>query len=156
MTINQQQWRRRRWWWRWSSHYDDKCDTLKKLKLYIGWRQCDQMTRLCFQYLAIYTNENVPKSIQSVTKWVKNFAQNQINLKYIAKHVNLPKWWNFAKSGHTGEDGEEQCFKGEGAEMGNFAGQSIAQISYFDHCLVEGYSPDTMTTVANPINPLRS
>ena len=43
--------------------------------------QCDQMTRLCFQYLAIYSNENFPKSIQIVS----NFAQNQINLKYIEK-----------------------------------------------------------------------
>ena len=27
-------------------------------------RQCDHVTRLCFQYLAIYINENLPKSIQ--------------------------------------------------------------------------------------------
>ena len=47
--------------------------------------QCDQMTKLCFQYLAIFSNENVPNSIQIVPKWVENFAQNQINLKYIAK-----------------------------------------------------------------------
>ena len=46
--------------------------------------QCDQMNRLCFQYLAIHSNENLPKSILIVPKWVKNFAQNQINLKYIA------------------------------------------------------------------------
>ena len=45
---------------------------------------CDQMTRLCFQYLAIYSNENLPKSIQIVPKWDENFAQNQINLKYNA------------------------------------------------------------------------
>ena len=31
-------------------------------------------------------NENVPKSLQIVPKWVKNFAQNEINLKYIAKN----------------------------------------------------------------------
>ena len=30
--------------------------------------QCDQMTRLCFQYLAIYSNEHLPKSIQIVPK----------------------------------------------------------------------------------------
>ena len=30
--------------------------------------QCEQMTRLCFQYLAIYRNENLPKSIQTVPK----------------------------------------------------------------------------------------
>ena len=43
------------------------------------------MTKLCFQYLAIFSTENVPNSIQIVSKWVENFAQNQINLKYIAK-----------------------------------------------------------------------
>ena len=43
--------------------------------------QCDQMTRLCFQYLAIFSNKNLPKSIQIVPKWAENFAQSQINLK---------------------------------------------------------------------------
>ena len=43
------------------------------------------MTRLCFQYLAIYSNENFPKRIQIVPKWDENLAQNQIYLKYIAK-----------------------------------------------------------------------
>ena len=47
--------------------------------------QCDQMNRLCFQYLKIYTNENLLKSLQIVAKWVKNFTQNKINLKDIAK-----------------------------------------------------------------------
>ena len=53
-------------------------------------------------YLAIYCNENLPKSIQIVPKWFENFAQKPINLKYIAKY--LRKWWNFAKSGHTDEE----------------------------------------------------
>ena len=43
------------------------------------------MTILCFQYLAIFSNENLPKSTQIVPYWVQNFAQKQINLKYIAK-----------------------------------------------------------------------
>ena len=47
------------------------------------------MTKLCFKYLAIFINENVPNSIQIVPKWVENFAQNQINLKYIAKDFQL-------------------------------------------------------------------
>ena len=51
--------------------------------------QCDQMTKLYFQYLAIFSNENVPNSIQIVPKWVENFGQNQINLKYIAKDFKL-------------------------------------------------------------------
>ena len=47
------------------------------------------MTKLCFQYLAIFIAENVPNSIQIVPKWVENFAQDQINLKYIAKDFKL-------------------------------------------------------------------
>ena len=54
--------------------------------------QCDQMTKLCFQYLAIFSIENVPNSIQIVQKWVENFALNQIRLKCIVKY--LKKWWN--------------------------------------------------------------
>ena len=42
------------------------------------------VTRLCFQFLAIYS-KYFPKSIQIVPKYVENFAQNQINLRYIAK-----------------------------------------------------------------------
>ena len=51
--------------------------------------QCDQMNKLYFQYLAIFSNENVPNSIQIVAKWVVNFTQKQINLKYIAKDFQL-------------------------------------------------------------------
>ena len=43
------------------------------------------MTRLFFQYLAIFSNENLPKSTQIVPKWVENFAQNQIIPRLIAK-----------------------------------------------------------------------
>ena len=47
--------------------------------------------------------KNLAKSIQIVPKWDKNFAQNQINHKYIAKDFKYsPKLWNFDKSGHTG------------------------------------------------------
>ena len=42
---------------------------------------CDQIV---FSIFCIYNNENLSKSIQIVPKWGKNFAQNQINLKYIA------------------------------------------------------------------------
>ena len=34
--------------------------------LFVQVRQCDQTTRLCFQYLAIFSNENLPKNIQIV------------------------------------------------------------------------------------------
>ena len=47
--------------------------------------QCDQKARLFFQYLAIYNDEILPKSIQKVPKWVVNFAKIQINLSNVAK-----------------------------------------------------------------------
>ena len=65
--------------------------------------QCYQMVRWVFQYLAIYSNENVPKSIQIVSKWVHHFAKYQ---KYgtLQSWVKITKfmlkWRNFAKSGH--------------------------------------------------------
>ena len=70
-------------------------ETLKqKVNFYCAYVVCS-VTRLCFQYLAVYSNENLPKSKQIVP----NFAQNQINCHRFFKY--LPKWWNFAKSGHT-------------------------------------------------------
>ena len=45
----------------------------------------NSVTRLVFQYLAIYSNKHLPKIKQIVTKWVENFDQNKRNLKYIAK-----------------------------------------------------------------------
>ena len=35
------------------------------------------VTRLCFQYLAIFSKENLPKSIQIVPKLVNNFAKTK-------------------------------------------------------------------------------
>ena len=76
----------------------------------IGWKpsgtkpliQCDQMNRLCFQYLAIYSNESMPISIQIVTKRVKYFAKTNLSLNILPKTFKIwPKWRIFAKSGHT-------------------------------------------------------
>ena len=40
----------------------------------------------CFvQYLAIYNDEFLPKTMQKVPKWVHNFAKYQINLWNVAK-----------------------------------------------------------------------
>ena len=44
--------------------------------------QCDQIV---FSIFGHFQQWNLPKSIQIVPKWVENFAQDQINLKYIAK-----------------------------------------------------------------------
>ena len=49
------------------------------------------MTLVCQKWFNFKSTKNANKN-----------AQNQVNLKYIAKFFNnLPKWWNFAKSGHT-------------------------------------------------------
>ena len=53
------------------------------------------MTKFCFQYLAIYSNENLPKTIQIVKKWVENFAQNQIYPKCVPQ--------DFLNIGQSGE-----------------------------------------------------
>ena len=64
--------------------------------------QCDQTTVLCFQYLDIFSNENLPQSIQIVPKWAENFAQNQKTLNLLPKIFKYwSKRWNFAKLGHT-------------------------------------------------------
>ena len=42
--------------------------------------QTEQEAKLVFQYLAIYINENLPKIIQIVLKWVHNFAKYKMNL----------------------------------------------------------------------------
>ena len=47
------------------------------------------MTKLCFQYLTIFSNENVPNSTQIMPKWVVNFAQKQIDLENVAKDFEL-------------------------------------------------------------------
>ena len=46
-----------------------------------GSEQCDQLAKLFFQYLAIYNDEILPKSIKIVHK----FAKYKKNLKNIAK-----------------------------------------------------------------------
>ena len=43
--------------------------------------------QIVFQYFAIDSNENLPENLQIEPKCAKNFDQNQINLKYIAKDV---------------------------------------------------------------------
>ena len=52
-------------------------------------KQCDQTTRLFFQYLAIFSNENFPQKHTNCTKVSWKIAQNQINLKYIAKDFKV-------------------------------------------------------------------
>ena len=65
--------------------------------------QCDQMVILFFQFLVIQNTENLPKSIKCLPKQVHNFAKYLIVTQVMAKNfLNfLPKWRNFAKSGHT-------------------------------------------------------
>ena len=65
--------------------------------------QCDQMARLFFQFLAVYCNESLPHwrnvcqsrlTILPNTKWTLQRLANGFKI--------LAKWWDFAKSGHTG------------------------------------------------------
>ena len=42
-----------------------------------GTRQCDQISRLCFQYLAIYSYEIFTKRIHIVPKWAKTFPKTK-------------------------------------------------------------------------------
>ena len=57
--------------------------------------QCDQMARLFFHYLAIYSNEILPIRIQVVPKWVHNFAQYQMILENIAKVAKIRQIWSY-------------------------------------------------------------
>ena len=69
------------------------------LKAYNQW---DQMALLLLQYLAIYSNENLPNGIKVSPKSIQNFAKCQINLQTNVKYIIfLSKWRNLAKSGHT-------------------------------------------------------
>ena len=85
------------------------------------------MTILYFQYLAIFSNENLPKSAQIVPKWVENFATTKWTIKILPKIFKfLPKRWIFAKSGHIERvqkwnlNASEDCFYlGGGGECRN-------------------------------------
>ena len=64
--------------------------------------KCDQMAKLVFQYLAIHNNnENLPKSIQIVPKWVHNFDKYQKPLnkwakvsQFVAQAAKFRKIWS--------------------------------------------------------------
>ena len=45
--------------------------------------------QIVFSIFGHLQQSNLPKSIQIVPKWVKNFPQNQINLNYIAKDFEI-------------------------------------------------------------------
>ena len=47
--------------------------------------QCDQMTRLFAQYLAIYNNGILPKRIKIFPKLVQHFARHKINPQEMAQ-----------------------------------------------------------------------
>ena len=51
--------------------------------------QCDQIVFSRFVYLHQW---KFAQNIHIVPKWVKNFAQNQINLKFIAKYFYKFAW----------------------------------------------------------------
>ena len=47
--------------------------------------QCDQMARSSTQYLAIYNNEHLPKSIKIGQSWLKFFPNSKLTLQKLSK-----------------------------------------------------------------------
>ena len=61
--------------------------------------------KITFLYLVIYNHENLPTNITDLPNWVLNFAKCMITHKNSQTFCNiLPKWQNFAKTGHTAAD----------------------------------------------------
>ena len=68
----------------------------------LGLSQCDQMAKLCFQYLAINSNENL-SNITNLSNYGDNFSPIKIKPSKNSQRLKvLPKWRNLAKFGHTG------------------------------------------------------
>ena len=59
---------------------------LRKVQQVVA-NQFDQMAGLFVQYRAIYSNENLPKCTQDLTREVHSFATYLINLPKMAKSV---------------------------------------------------------------------
>ena len=67
--------------------------------------QCDQMTKLCFKYLRIFSNEICPKAYKLCQRELKTLPKTKQTLNMLPRIFKcLTKRWNFAKSGHTGSD----------------------------------------------------
>ena len=65
--------------------------------------QCDQMARLFVRYLTINSDEILPNGEKRCQSSFKIFPNTKKILKNLAWTIKfLPKWWNFAKSGHIG------------------------------------------------------
>ena len=67
--------------------------------------QCDQLAIFVVQYLDVYNIENLPNNIK-IAKVGSKFCQAPNRSSRNTKAFNfLPKWQNFAKSGHTALNG---------------------------------------------------
>ena len=66
-------------------------------------KHCDQIAKLEVQFVAIFHNVNLPNS-KKIAKVGSTFCQilNKPLRKWQIRLKFLPKWRNFAKSGHTG------------------------------------------------------
>ena len=85
----------------------DRCNDVAAAEgMGTGHKQCDQMAILFFQNLAIQINDKLPKTInyKIVAKVGSEFCQilNSYSRNGQKFFKILPKWQNFAKSGHTG------------------------------------------------------
>ena len=73
--------------------------------MFVDENQCDQMTRLHVQYLAVQNMKNLPNSILICHSGFKILpCEKSSNPKIVKDLNNLSRWQNFAKSGHTEEN----------------------------------------------------
>ena len=83
---------------------------LRKVCCLLASNQCDQMPIFVFQNLVTpYDNKHLPTIIK-IIKFAKTFAKDQITpQKSQTLWKLLPKWQNFANSGHTALVRESYC-----------------------------------------------
>ena len=72
----------------------------QRLRLTIISHQCDQMVKLCFQYLDVYKKGNFPNITKMYLRRFKILPNTNQILKEWPK-MFFPKWKNLTKSGHT-------------------------------------------------------
>ena len=108
------------------------------------------MARIFIQYFAIYNNENLPNCILNLPKLAQNNAKFTWTLSKWPKLYNgVPKWRNFAQSGHTTEKAEEDvklpwewCIKSkmwfESSGIPPVVAISKGQTIFFKKCAITG------------------
>ena len=100
------------------------------------------MARLSFQYLATCNNQSLPNKIKMCPNRLKCWQMLSRHSKNWPKTFKiLPKWQNFAKSGHTATNEVFFCIQHKQAS-GRFIVHPVRHLSLLD-CLRRGYGhPD--------------